>query len=113
MNPNKQSPLRKIAETVLTKHLGNLDVAVKGKFATSLVRQWVTNDGYAGFAFPTRQFWFQMVKKGDGVEVGCSPVEGNWGRSCPRTGTSTRRRFRACSIGSTCASPSCAAPPTA
>ncbi len=79
MNPIKQFPLRKIAEKVLARHLGDLDAAVRDDLATSLVRQWVTNDGHAGFVTPTRQFWFQMVTKGDGVEVGFSPVEGNWG----------------------------------
>jgi hypothetical protein len=80
MNPLKRFPLRKIAENVLVRHLGDLDDAVREELATSLVRQWITNDGHAGFVTPTRQFWIRMVTKGDGVEVGFSPAEGNWGR---------------------------------
>jgi hypothetical protein len=80
MNPIKHYPLRKVAEKVLAKHLGDLDAAVRDELATSLVRQWITNDGHAGFVARTRQFWFRMVTNGDGVEVGFSPVEGNWGR---------------------------------
>jgi hypothetical protein len=83
MNPIKQLPLRKIAENVLAKYLGSLDTAVKDVLATSLVRQWITNDGHAGFVTPTRQFWFQLVPKGDGFEVGFSPAEGDWGRRLP------------------------------
>jgi hypothetical protein len=81
MNPIKQFPLRKIADSVLAKYLGGLDAAVRDDLATSLVRQWVTNDGHAGFVTPTRQFWFHMVPKGGGVEVGFSPEEGDWGRA--------------------------------
>ena len=80
MNPNKHYPLRKVAESELAKHFGGLDAAVRKELAVSLVRQWVTNDGHAGFVTPTRQFWFTMVPKGDGVEVGFSPFEGSWGR---------------------------------
>ncbi|HYT90687.1 MAG TPA: hypothetical protein VEL76_18410 [Gemmataceae bacterium] len=80
MRPIKHYPLRKVAENVLVKYLGDLDAAVKDELATSLVRQWLTNNGHAGFVTPTRQFWFQMVTQGDGVEVGFSPAEGNWGR---------------------------------
>jgi hypothetical protein len=42
MNPIRQLPLRKIAESELSKHLGDLDVAVRDELATSLVRQWLT-----------------------------------------------------------------------
>jgi hypothetical protein len=80
MSPIKQFPLRKIAESVLDSFLGGLDAAVRDELATSLVRQWITNDGHAGFVTPTRHFWFRLVPKGDGVEVGFSPAEGNWGR---------------------------------
>jgi hypothetical protein len=80
MNPLKHYPLRKVAEKVLAKHFGDLDAAVRDELATSLVRQWITNDGHAGFVTPTRQFWVNMVTNGDGVEVGFSPAEGNWGR---------------------------------
>jgi hypothetical protein len=80
MNPIKQYPLRKIAESELAKHFGDLDDAVRNELATSLVRQWLTNDGYAGLVTPTRQCWFQMAtREGGGLEVGVSKPEGNWG----------------------------------
>ncbi len=81
MSLSKHYPLRKVAEKVLVKHLGDLDVAVRNELATSLVRQWLTNDGHAGLVFPTRKFWFDVAPKGDGVEVGFGTFEGNWGRA--------------------------------
>jgi hypothetical protein len=78
MNPLTRFPLRKIAEHTLAKYLGDLDAGLRDELATSLVRQWVTNDGHAGFVTPTHKFWFQMVLKGEGVEVGFNPVEGKW-----------------------------------
>ena len=77
--PVRQPPLRKIAESVLTKHLGDLDAAVRDELATSLVRQWLANDGHAGLVLPTWQCWFRMVKKGEGFEVGFDKAEGTWG----------------------------------
>lgn len=79
MNPIKQYPLRKIAENELARRLGDLDEAVRAELATSMVRQWLTNDGYAGFVLPTRQCWFLMVVTGNGLEVGFDEVEGSWG----------------------------------
>jgi hypothetical protein len=81
MSPIKHYPFRKVAENILAKHFGDLDAAVRDELATSLVRQWITNDGHAGFVTPTRQFWFTVATRGDGVEVGFSAVEGNWGRA--------------------------------
>jgi hypothetical protein len=81
MNPLKHYPLRKVAESELARHFGDLDDAVRDELATSLVRQWLINGGYAGLVTPTRQFWFQMVAmEGGGVEVGVSKPEGNLGR---------------------------------
>lgn len=84
MKPVKQFPLRKIAESVLNKYFSDLDAAVSDELATSLVRQWITNDGHAGFVTPTNQFWLQAVAKGDGLDVGVSKAEGNWGRALSR-----------------------------
>ena len=80
MNPIKHYPLRKVAESELASRFGDLDADIGDDLATSLVRQWITNDGHAGFVTPTCQFWFQMVTKGDSVEVGFSAVGWNWGR---------------------------------
>ena len=79
MKSLKQFPLRRIAESVLTQYLGDLEPEVRDELAASLVRQWITNDGHAGFIYPTRRFWFQMVAAGDKVEVGFSEVADNWG----------------------------------
>jgi hypothetical protein len=76
----KQFPLRKIAESQVDNQFGDRDASVRNELATSLVRHWITNDGYAGFVTPTRQYWFQMVAKGEQLEVGCVEAKGNWGR---------------------------------
>jgi hypothetical protein len=52
--------------------------------ATSLVRQWLTNDGHAGLVTPTQQHWFQLVAEGDYLEVRVSTAEGDWGRALSR-----------------------------
>jgi hypothetical protein len=57
VGPIKQYPLRKITESKLAKHFGDLDTAVRSELATSLVRQWLTNDGCAGLVtlFPVAE----------------------------------------------------------
>jgi hypothetical protein len=84
MKPTKKFPLRKIADSQVEKHFGHLDSAVRNELATSLVRQWITSDGYAGFVTPTRQYWFQMVVKGAQLEVTRLEAKGNWGRILSR-----------------------------
>jgi len=79
--PNKRLPLRKIAEGELAKQFLGLSAAVRDQFATSLVRQWLTNDGHAGVVTPTQQVWFQLVAEGEHLEVGVSTAEGDWGRA--------------------------------
>jgi hypothetical protein len=79
MRPTRHSPLRKIAEDQLARHLGDIEGAVRDELATSLVRQWIANEGHAGIVTPTHQFWFRAVAKSDGFQVGCSKEEGNWG----------------------------------
>jgi hypothetical protein len=79
MKPIRQYPLRKIAESELARHFGHLDAAVRDQLATSLVRQWLTNDGHAGFVTLTHQYWFRLVATGDSLEVGFSEAEGDWG----------------------------------
>jgi hypothetical protein len=81
MSSIKHHALRKIAENELAKHLGDLDAAVRNELATSLVRQWITNEGFAGLVMPTRRYWFRMIAKEDGgLELGVSKSEGNWDR---------------------------------
>jgi hypothetical protein len=80
MNPLKRYPLRRVADSLLAKYFADLDTAIRDELATSLVRQWLTNDGHAGFVTSTWQFWFRLVRKGDGVEVGFRPEKGKWGR---------------------------------
>jgi hypothetical protein len=81
MKQLKQYPLRKIAESVLASHFGDLDPEVMQELATSLVRQWLTNDGHAGFVTSSHQHWFRAVpREDDGVEVGSSSPDGDWAR---------------------------------
>ena len=82
--PNKRLPLRKIAEGELAKQFLGLSAAVRDQFATSLVRQWLTNDGHAGVVTPTQQVWFRLVAEGDVLEVKVSTSEGGWGRALSR-----------------------------
>jgi hypothetical protein len=84
MKPLKQFPLRKIAERQVDHQFGDLDASVRNDLATSLVRQWVRNDGYAGLVTPIRQYWFEMVAKGEQLEVGCTEAKGNRGRILSR-----------------------------
>jgi hypothetical protein len=72
---------RRIAEGELARLFGGLDAAVRDQLATSLVRQWLTNDGHAGLVTPTQQLWFQLVAEGDLLEVKVSTAEGGWGRA--------------------------------
>lgn len=81
MNPITRFPLRKIAESELARHFGPLELDVRSALATSLVRQWLTHDGHAGFVTPTHEFWFEMVVKGASAEVGVTAVQMNWGKT--------------------------------
>ena len=82
MKPIKRYPLRKIAESELAAQFGHLDDAIRNELATSLVRQWLTNDGHAGLVTPTCQCWFRLVTHEDGrLEVGVKKSEGRWGRA--------------------------------
>src|SRR5262245_12058523 len=84
MKPDKRLPLRRIAEGELSKQFLGLSAAVRDQLATSLVRQWLTNDGHAGVVTPTQQVWFQVVAEGDLLEVKVSTAEGDWGRALSR-----------------------------
>jgi hypothetical protein len=70
MSSVRQSALRKVAEATLERHCGQLDPALKQELATSLARQWITNDGHAGLITRASHCWFRMVRKGSGFEVG-------------------------------------------
>jgi hypothetical protein len=52
MKPDKRLPLRRIAEGALAKQFLGLGAAVRDQLATSLVRQWLGNDGHAGIVTP-------------------------------------------------------------
>src|SRR5262249_11347382 len=78
-------PLRRIAENELTHHVGGVDDADLDDLATSLVRQWLRNDGHAGLITPTHQHWSQMVARADGrLEVGRSTCAGTLNRILTR-----------------------------
>jgi hypothetical protein len=79
MKPVKHYPLRKIAENELAQHFDDLDTTVMNELATSVVRQWLTNDGHAGIITPTHECWFHLVTKGESLEVGFAKAEGNLG----------------------------------
>ncbi len=79
MNPIRRYPLRKIAENQLATHFGDLDADIRNALATSLVRQWLTYDGYAGLVTATHHHLFQLVTKNGGeLEVRFDTAEGNW-----------------------------------
>ncbi len=85
MKPVKRYPLRKIAENELTRCFDDLDSAVTNDLAISLVRQWLTNDGYAGLVTPTHECWFHMVpKEVSSVDVGLRKKKQNWSRHLTR-----------------------------
>jgi hypothetical protein len=71
MAPTRQSVLRTIAEADLQTRFGSLPPSVLHDLATSLARQWLTNDGHAGHINQGGHYWFRLVRKGDGFEVGC------------------------------------------
>ena len=80
MSTMKRYPHRKVAESVVKQHFGDLDAKVRNALATSLVRQWLTNDGHAGFVTTTHRHWIRLVPQEDGgVKVGSQKVAGSWG----------------------------------
>jgi hypothetical protein len=70
MAATKPNVLRKIAESSLDRYLTGLDPEVKQELATTLARQWITGDGHAGLATPSHHFWFDLVRKVNGFDVG-------------------------------------------
>jgi hypothetical protein len=62
----RQNALRKIAESELGRRLSGLDTRARQDLATSLVRQWITNDGHAGLVTPSGHYWFRMIRTPDG-----------------------------------------------
>jgi hypothetical protein len=72
MSSVKQNALRNMAEQDLKARFGDLQPLVKQEMATSLVRQWITLDGYAGLVTQTHNFWYHMIRTDSGgYEVGC------------------------------------------
>jgi hypothetical protein len=72
MSSIKQNALRNVAEYDLKARFGDLEPQVQQEMATSLVRQWLTLDGYAGLVAQTHNFWFRMIRNDSGgYEVGC------------------------------------------
>ncbi len=71
MSSTRQNALRNIAEHDLEARFGDLNPAVKQEWAISLVRQWITDDGYAGLVTMTNCCWFRMIRNPEGTfEVG-------------------------------------------
>lgn len=66
----KNNPLRKIARHALARAFGDLAPQTQEDLATSLVRQWVTYEGHAGVITPASNFWFELVSRENGYEVG-------------------------------------------
>jgi hypothetical protein len=87
VTPSRSQALRRIAEDQLDVRLGELDPQVRQELATSLVRQWLGNDGHAGIITPSNNYWFRLERRADGViEVGFEANPGsfaallrNWG----------------------------------
>jgi len=70
MSSIKHTALRNVAEAELDSRLGDLDSRLKQELATSLVRQWLTNDGHAGLVTQSNHYWFRMIRTDGGFEVG-------------------------------------------
>src|SRR5580704_9532873 len=58
--------LRKIAEHELDRCFHGLSAAACDELATSLVRQWIGNDGNAVIVTPDFHVWFRIKKLDDG-----------------------------------------------
>ena len=68
--------LRKIAEHELKQCFHDLNPLTRDELATSLVRQWIGNDGNAVIVTPDFHIWFRMKKLDDGqteVVRDCQP----------------------------------------
>ena len=58
--------LRKIAEHELDRCFHDLNPVTRDQLATSLVRQWIGNDGNAVIVTREFHFWFHIKKLDDG-----------------------------------------------
>ncbi len=58
--------LRKVAEYELDQCFHDLDPLIRDELATSIVRQWIGNDGNAVIVTREFHFWFRMTKLEDG-----------------------------------------------
>ena len=58
--------LRKIAEKELDASFRELDRVTRDEYATSLVRQWVTNGGVAVIPTADHDLWFRVTPLEDG-----------------------------------------------
>jgi hypothetical protein len=69
--PTRHNPLRKIAEAELDRRFADLDSQLKQELATSLARQWLTNEGHAGLVTTSGHYWFKINRtQNGGFEVG-------------------------------------------
>jgi hypothetical protein len=64
--PLMSNALRKIAEHELEACLPGLNPLTRDELATSVVRQWIGNDGNAVILTPEFNFWFCIKKVEDG-----------------------------------------------
>lgn len=73
----RHNPLRKIAEGQLHAIFRDkLSPEVENELATALVRQWTTNDGYAGLLADQARFWLEIKKTEAGYEISRSENRG-------------------------------------
>jgi hypothetical protein len=66
MSATKPTALRRIAKHELDQCFCDLSATKKDELATSLVRQWTTNDGEAVILTVEREFWFHLNRLEDG-----------------------------------------------
>lgn len=71
----KVNPLRNIARFELSRLFNDLAPRTREELETSLVRQWLTCDGHAGIVTATYNFWFRLVRQGEGYHVGTDQCE--------------------------------------
>jgi hypothetical protein len=71
MSSTRQNAMRNVAEAEIDRRLGKMHPRHRQELATSLVRQWITNDGYGGILTPSAYLWFHMVRpETGGFDVG-------------------------------------------
>jgi hypothetical protein len=71
-----------IAEELVNRLFGELDEASRKELASSMARQWRTDDGHAVVVTATYTYWFRFVERDDGyVDVNRRQYENNLGHT--------------------------------